>query len=99
MCLLPLQSFLLPDVDEAEHEHAEEHHHLDEAEPAEPPVEGGPWPDEQELDIEEDEEDRDGRKLDGEAAFGQRDRILPAFEGRHLDRGIAPRCDEGWNAE
>ena len=58
------------------------------------PVHRRPRPDEQQLDVEDDEEDGDGRELDGEAPLGQRDRVLAALEGLHLDRRVAPGRDE-----
>src|SRR2546422_2062425 len=90
----PIRGPLAPDVRESEHQDAEEHEHLDEAEPAELPVERRPRPDEQQLDVDDDEEDRDRGELDGKAPLRDRDRILAALEGLGLHRREPARCDQ-----
>src|SRR5713101_3215520 len=99
MRLLPYEAFLLPNVEKSNHEDSQEHHHLPEPEPAELPVEGGPRPHEDELDVEDDQEDGDGREPDREAALGKSDGILPALERLELDAREPFGCDQARNTQ
>src|SRR5437870_338892 len=53
----------------------------------------------EELDVEDDEEDRDRGELDGEASLGQGHRVLATLERLHLDERVALGGDERGDAE
>src|SRR5207244_2997509 len=93
------ETSLLPDVEKAQHEDAEEDEHDGEAEPAETAKHRGPRPYEEQLDVEDDEEDRDRGELDGEASLGQGHRVLATLERLHLDERVALGGDERGDAE
>src|SRR5262249_59161336 len=88
---IPLERALAPDVDQAERQHDEEDHHLDEAEDGEPPEEQRPGIEEHDLDVEHDEQDGGEVKLDREASPGGTAGEVAALERLTLHRRSTAR--------
>src|SRR5215831_9894082 len=87
--LLPLQGTVVPDVNEAHHQHTQKDDHFDQARRTERAVDDRPWIEEDELDVEEDEKDRGQIKLDRQPSDRERERNFSALERREfIGRGI-----------
>src|ERR1700681_2861333 len=84
---LPLQGSVVPGVDEAYHQDPEKDQHLDQAHGPQRAVDHGPWIEEDEFDVEQDEQDRGEIELDRQPAYGEGEGIFSALERRQLFGG------------
>src|SRR6185503_15181208 len=84
--LFPLECALLPLVDEAHHEYAEEHHHRREAEAADLLQHDRPGEEKRDLEIEQYEENGDQVVADVEFHAGVLERLEAALVRRELLR-------------
>src|SRR5262249_14595519 len=83
---LPFERSLLPLIDEADGEHAEEDDHRPEAEESDPPEPDRPGQEERHLEVENDEEDGDEIVADIELAAGVVEGLEAALIGGELLR-------------
>src|SRR5438132_7441037 len=96
---LPLQSAVVPGVEEAHHQNREKDDHLQETRAAQRAIHDGPRIEEDELDVEQDEENGGQVELDRQMADRQRERNLAAlerlrFHGRRLFGAVRGRKEE-----
>src|ERR671930_2302684 len=92
---LPLQSSVVPGVEEAGHQHREKDDHLQETRAAQRAIHDGPRVEEHELDVEQDEENGDQVELHRQMADRQRERNLPALERLRFHRRRLLRPEHG----
>src|SRR5215471_6874020 len=81
---LPLQGAVVPDVNEADHQHPQKDPHLDQAGHAQRAVDHCPWIEKDELDIEQNKQDCSQIELDRQPADWERKGFLSTFKRRHL---------------
>src|SRR5438876_1215391 len=84
---LPLQGAVVPGVNEARHQDPQKDPHLDQAGEPQRAVDHGPWIEEDELDVEQDEQDRGEIELDRQPPYGEGEGLLSALERRQLCGG------------
>src|SRR5688500_7953587 len=77
---LPIQGAVVPGVEEPHHEDPQEDDHLRQTLDTESPIHDGPRIEEHELDVEQDEENRDQVELDRDAADRDRQGRLSTLE-------------------
>src|SRR5690606_1037544 len=83
---VPLERSLLPDVEEADDQYADEDQHLDEPEQPQLAERHAPGNQEHRLEVENDEQDRDDVELDREALARVPERHHPGLVRRLLRR-------------
>src|SRR5216117_344520 len=96
---LPVECAIVPGIEEPHHEDSEKDDHLRESQGSEPAIYDGPWVQEHELDVEQDEQDRGQIELDRQTADRERQGNLAAlerlrFHGRGLLRAEQLRQDD-----
>src|SRR5882724_10833385 len=84
---LPPQGAVVPGVNEAHHQDPQKDPHLDQAHRPQRAVDHGPWIEEDEFDVEEDEQDRGQIEFDRQPPYWEREGIVSALEGRQLYGG------------
>src|SRR5262245_30848822 len=93
--LVPVERADSPHVGESNGEDPDEHRHLSEAEPAEAAVRHGPRVQEHDLDVEDDEEDRDQVELHRKALAAERaDRRVAGLEDLQLHLARTLRSEQ-----
>src|SRR5678815_5086379 len=92
---LPLQSTVIPCVNEASHQDSQEDAHFGQSRGPQSPIHDGPGIQEDEFDVEQNEEDGCEVELDRQPADGQRERLVSALERSQFDRARILSSERG----